>query len=69
MQVLGFDFLLGHDEVAVEQAQLWNVVQDLAPVVLFVLDRIEAEIELGKKFEPIDILQLIYLDDGVEGEV
>ena len=69
MQVLSFGLLLGHDEIAVEEAELWNVIQNLAPVMLLVLDRIEAEVELGQEFESIDILQLIYLDNSVKREV
>ena len=69
MKVLGFGLLLGHNEIAVEETKLWNVIQNLASVMLFVLDRIEAEIELCEKFQSIDVLQLIYLDDGVKGKV
>ena len=67
MQVLSLDFLLRHDQITVEEAELGNMIQDLAPVMLLVLDRIEAKIELGEKFQSIDILQLIYLNDGVKG--
>ena len=69
MQVFSLDLLFRHDEITVEEAELWNMIQDLAPVMLLVLDRIEAKIKLGEKFQSIDILQLIYLDDGVKGKV
>ena len=69
MQVFSLDLLFRHDEITVEEAELGNMIQDLAPVMLLVLDRIEAKIELCEKFESIDILQLIYLDDGVKGKV
>ena len=67
MQVLSLDFLLRHDNITVEEAELGNMIKDLAPVMLLVLDRIEAKIELCEKFQSIDILQLIYLNDGVKG--
>ena len=60
------DFTSRHNEIAVEKAQLWNVIQNLASVMLLVLDRIKAEVELSQEFEPIDVLQLIYLDNDVK---
>ena len=46
MQVLRLDFLLCDDLNAIEHAQLRNVEEDLAAVVLFVLDGVEREVKL-----------------------
>jgi len=58
MQVLGLSLLLGDDLDAIETAQLGDVEEDLAAVMLFVLDRVEAEVQLRQQVQPLDELQL-----------
>jgi len=45
------------------------VVEDLASVVLLVLNGVEREVKLSEKVETFNELQLQDFDDVVEGEV
>ena len=58
MEVLCLDFLFSLDFNAVQHSKLWDVIENLAPVVLLVLDWIEAEIELCEQAEALDVLKL-----------
>ena len=69
VEVLCLDFLFSLDFNSVEHSELGDVIENLAPVVLLVLDWIEAEVELCEEAEALDELQLQHLDDVVEGEV
>lgn len=69
MQVLCLDFLLGQDFDPVEAPQLGDVVENLAAVVLFVLDWVEAEVELRQQIQSLNELQLEHLGHTVQCQV
>ena len=54
---------------AVEHAQLRDVIEDLAAIVLLVLNGIEAEIKLSQQIDSLDVLQLNNLHDIVKREI
>ena len=45
------------------------MVEELATVVLLVLDWVEGEIKLGKQVQLLNIPQLKYFNDIIEGEI
>ena len=54
---------------AVEHAQLRDVIEDLAAIVLLVLNGIETEIKLSQQIDSLDVLQLNNLHDIVKREI
>ena len=51
VQVIRLGFLFGDDVDAIEQAELRNMVEDLAPEMLFVLDWVEGEVEFCEQIK------------------
>jgi hypothetical protein len=47
VQILGFNFLLGHNVLAVKNAKLWDVKEYLQAIVLLVLYWVEAQVQFG----------------------
>ena len=45
------------------------MVEDLALVVLFVLDWVKCEVNLREQFELLNVLELEYFSDLVEGKI
>ena len=56
MQVLCLDFLVRNDFCTVEHPELWNVEQYLRSIVLLILDRVVAEVKLGKERKKLNVL-------------
>lgn len=69
MQVLGLGLLDAGGLNSVEHSQLWNVEQDLAPVVLAVLYWIDAEIDLCEQWKVLDMSELIDFANVVHADV
>ena len=68
MQVLCFDFLFGNDEAAIKHAKVRNVVKNLQPIVLLVLDWVEAHVKFGKLRQMLDELQLKHFLNAVKSQ-
>ena len=45
------------------------MVEHLGPIVLFVLDWVKGEVDLGEQIKLLNVLQLEHFHDVVEGEV
>lgn len=69
VQILRFDFLLGQDILAIENAQLRDVIKHLQAVVLFGLNGVEAEVQFGKLGKLLYVLQLVDFLDLVQSKV
>ena len=69
MQVLCLGFFFSNDIDSIEFAKLWDVIQNLAAIVLFVLNRVEAEVKLCQQAQSLNILQLQHLHDVVKRQV
>jgi len=65
VKVFSLDFLLRKDLNPVQLPQLRDVVKHLEPVVLSVLDGIEAQVELCEKRQVFNEDQLPYFSDLV----
>lgn len=69
MQILRFDFLFGQDILAIENAQLRDVIEHLQAVVLFGLNGVEAEVQFCKLGKLLNVLQLVDFLDLVQSKV
>ena len=69
VQIFRFDFLFSDDFDAIEHAQLRDVVEDLAPIVLLILDWIETKVKLCQQVESFNVLELADLHDIVQRKV
>lgn len=65
MQVFGLHLFFGLDLDSIKHAQLGDMIENLAAIVLLVLYRVEAKVKLCEQIESLDILQLDHLHDIV----
>ena len=66
MQILSLGLIFCDDINAIKHAQLRDVIEDLAAIVLLVLHGVKAEVKLSQQVEFLNILELKHLHDVIE---
>ena len=69
MEVLCLYLLVRQNISSIKHSQLWDMEEDLRPIVFFILDWIVAEIKLSQERKQFDKLQLKDFLDAIQRKI